>query len=205
MGDRVEMESLTRSDRVGLLLVIAGGVFAAGVTLVVSVVRIAEIVTNRDVPVRAPFVDTPAQLPVGPDGAAVTVLVDEATVRVSDMAGITVASLVIAQVALAVTVVLVVACGYLLCRNLMRGIAFSRTNSRLITVCSGVILFGWFATTMFGNMGINGAFAALSEHTYDNARFGINWTPCFVALALAVVAVAFQTGERLQRDTEGLV
>ncbi|QNG20365.1 DUF2975 domain-containing protein [Rhodococcus triatomae] len=196
---------LTRSDRWGLVFTVVGGLVVAVAALADAVWEIARILPNKDVAVQVPFVDMRAPLPVGPDGAPVDAVIDTATVQVSGMAGITLVSLILAHIAVAATVLALVGCGVVLCRNLARGIAFSRTNTRMIIASSVIVTAGWFAVAMFGTMGVNGAFAALSDYTYDNVTFAVDWAPVFVALALAVIGMAFQAGERLQKDAEGLV
>ena len=54
-------------------------------------------------------------------------------------------------------------------------------------------------------MTVNGALSAVSDYGYDGITFSTNWAVPFAILAIAAVGAAFQVGERLQRDTEGLV
>jgi hypothetical protein len=58
---------------------------------------------------------------------------------------------------------------------------------------------------MLTNMTVNGALSAVSDYTYDGVVFSTDFVPLFGVLALAAIGAAFQIGERLQRDTEGLV
>jgi len=51
----------------------------------------------------------------------------------------------------------------------------------------------------------NGALSAVSNYTYDSVTFAVSLAPAIAVLALAAVGVAIQLGERLQRETEGLV
>jgi hypothetical protein len=196
---------LSRGDRASLWFTIVAGAAAIAGILVLLSIRVVEILANRAVPVLLPFVDATAELPLGPNGALVTVQVEQATAAVSQMPAITVASLVFADVVsgLAACAVIVFLC--LFCRNLMRGRAFGPANTGLITATSFTILGGWFFGSLFSTMGVNGAFAALSDNTYDNVAFETSFTPMFAAFAVGAIAYAFQAGARLQRDTEGLV
>ncbi|AWB87266.1 hypothetical protein [Mycetocola zhujimingii] len=195
----------TRSDRADLWTVIVVGVMVAVFVLVNAIVRIASIVPNTDVDVLAPFFDTVTALPLGPDGAMVDVRVDSAWLTVSDLPVIVVVSLVAAVlVELAMTLV-IVASAMLLCRNLMTGNAFSRTNTRLVFTVSIALIAGTTLSNLFTTMGTNGAFATLSQGSYDGAVATGNVIPYFAAIALAAVALAFKAGERLQRDAEGLI
>jgi len=59
----------------------------------------------------------------------------------------------------------------------------------------------------FHNMAVNGALALLSDGTYDRAVVGtVDLLSIFgVAFVVALAGTAFAVGDRLQRDTEGLV
>ena len=70
---------------------------------------------------------------------------------------------------------------------------------------AAVLTVGWVFGSLFTTMSVNGALAAVSDHTYDGVLFSTDFTAMFGLLALGVVGAAFQIGERLQRDTEGLV
>lgn len=195
----------TRSDRVDLWTVIVLAAIVAVVTVVHAVTRIAAVLPNTGVEVLAPFFDTRAALPIGPNGSLVDVSVDQAVLTVSGMPAIVVTSLVLAVVIETLTTLTLVACGLWLCRNLMAGRAFTRTNTRLLITSSMVLVLGTAVGMLFETMGINGAFATLSEKTYDNAVGFVDFVPYFAASGLAVIALAFKAGERLQRETEGLV
>ncbi len=195
----------TRSDRADLWTVIIVGVMVAVFALGNAVVRIASVVPNTNVEVLAPFFDTVTALPLGLDGAMVDVRVDSAWLTVSDLPVIVVVSLIATVlVDLAMTLV-IVASAMLLCRNLMAGNAFSRTNTRLVFTVSITLIVGTTLSNLFTTMGTNGAFATLSQGSYDGAVATGNIVPYFAAIALGAVALAFKAGERLQRETEGLV
>ena len=55
-------------------------------------------------------------------------------------------------------------------------------------------------------MGANGAFARLSDRTFDNVVLAADLSQMFiVAFIAALAATTFTVGDRLRRDTEGLV
>jgi hypothetical protein len=68
-----------------------------------------------------------------------------------------------------------------------------------------VVTVGWLTTSILKQMGINGALAAVSDRTYETSTLSIDVLPVLGILGLGVVALALQLGERLKRDTEGLV
>ncbi|GGE91486.1 hypothetical protein [Mycetocola zhadangensis] len=196
---------LTRSDRADLWTVVVLGIIVAVIAIAHAVSRIAAIVPNSDIEVLAPFVDTTTELPIGPNGSMIGVEVDSAVLTVSGLPGIVIVSLIAAVIAQLLMTLAIVACGAILCRNLMLGRAFSRTNTRLVVTTSVVLVVGTALSGLFTIMGVNGAFATLSERSYDNVVASGNLLPYIVAAALAAVALAFKAGERLQRETEGLV
>lgn len=198
-------QNIDRGDRFA-------GWFTAGVAaiggiwiLVQAGIRIAEVLRGTDVPVLAPFSGETAPLPIGPGGSPVTVTVEQAVITADGLAPITTASLVLEAVVVALGLLGALACLALLCVNLARGIAFSRLNTRLILWGTVSLLVAWGAGGLFRTMGVNGTFAAVSHHSYDNVIFSADLGPLFAILALGMVGTAFTVGERLQRDTEGLV
>jgi hypothetical protein len=196
---------ISRSDRVGLVVMIVLGAAAALWSIYSAASRIIEVVTASEIPVLAPFIGEHAHLPLGPGGASTTVEVEEAVIFASNPAPATLFALIAAPVVSVIATLIVITCIALFCRNLLEGVAFSRTNTRLVITASVTIALGWFVSSLFTTMGVNGAFAALSNHEYDNVIFATDFTPVIMALALSAVGLAFQAGERMQRDTEGLV
>jgi len=201
----MDRQDIDRGDRYAGWFTAAAAAIAGVVVIVQAVGRVAEVLPNRDVPVLAPFAGEHTQLPIGPGGAPVTVAVDQAVITASDLAPVTVTSLVLEAVVVAIGLLGALACLALLCVNLARGTAFSRTNSRLVVLGTFSLLIAWALGGLFRTMGMNGTFAAVSEHTYDNVIFATDLAPVAAILALGAVATAFAVGERLQRDTEGLV
>jgi hypothetical protein len=208
MENIVEVESgvrPTRSDRVDLWTVIVVGAIVAVGAIGFAITRVAGILPNSGVEVLAPFVDTTASLPIGPSGTDVIVEVDQGVLTVSGLPGMVVTSLILAVVVELVMTLAIVACAGLLCWNLMRGRAFSRTNTRLVIGSAIVLVAGTALGGFFQTMGINGALATIGDQSYDSLVASGSLVPYFIATGLAVVALAFKAGERMQRDTVGLV
>jgi hypothetical protein len=141
---------------------------------------------------------------VGVHGSTISGNLESATVGVNNLTGfaLTLKAIgdglgVLAQVALAL-------CAYGIGRALLRGRPFSRdvTRNAIIAAVSllgfGVAsqLVSWWARVVILN-------------EMDSVQFSRNLTfdPAVLTagLAVALVAVAFRYGERMQRDTEGLV
>jgi len=197
---------ISRSDTVGLLLFMVAGVAIAAWGIGAAVLRILEVAPNRDVSVAAEFAGTPAEAPIGPDGALVTVELDKAIVTLPALPGASWASLIMQQVIAATTIAVVVACLLLLCWSVMRNQVFSRRNTALVAVAGITGTIGFAAVPFFGNMAANGAFVRLSDGDFDNVVMAVDVMPLFfLAFLAAMAATVFTVGDRLRRETEGLV
>lgn len=197
--------TLSRSDRIGMYATVVLGAIGAALTVWTTVARLAEVLPGRGIPVLVPFVGESASLPLGPDGAAVPVQVEQAVVTVDEPAAATFFALVAHPVVtgLAVLAGIVILC--LFCLNLARGKAFTASTVRLVIAGTAVLLVGWVLGSLFETMGVNGALAAVSAHSYIGATVQVDFTAAFGVLALGAIGAAFQIGQRLQRETEGLV
>ena len=133
----------------------------------------------------------------------------EGTYRMSDITvtglGAGVRALLAGSRVLDLSMHLTVAIGViLLCVALAKGRPFIPLMRRaLIVISMTVIVGGLLGSGLLGfaNMEI--------AHSLDRAEFpmvaNIDFTAAIVGVALALVAAAFELGERLQRDSEGLV
>jgi hypothetical protein len=193
----------SRNDRAALIIAIIIGVGVVGYSLIDAITRIVVIVGNTNVPVTAAF-DTAATLPLGPDGSAIDVIASQAVVYASDMAGITVVSLVLAEIVYAIAVSVTVLCASFALRNIIRGRAFSTANVGLIGVATLTVAFGWMLNWLFTTMGANGALAALGAPG-ANAPFAVEPVMIFAIAALGGLSTAFVVGHRLENETKGLV
>ncbi|MBD7958124.1 hypothetical protein H9651_10780 [Microbacterium sp. Sa4CUA7] len=198
--------ALSTGDRAGLLIMmIAGAALTVG-TVVAAIMRIVDVLTSPSVEVFAEFAGTPAVAPIGVDGAGVEVALDTAVLTLTDLPVASLWSIIIQQVLLAVGVVTVVTCLLLLARSVLRDRVFSRGNTRLVNIAGLTALLGVAAYPFFGNMAANGAFAALSERTFDNVLMTVDFGSLFaVAFVAALASTVFLVGDRLQRETAGLV
>ena len=198
--------SIKRADAVSLWLFMAAGAAIAVWVTWTAIARIIEVLPNRDVAVLAPFAGTPAEAPIGADGAPVTVELEQAVLTVPELPIASIWAIVIQQVVLVLAVVAVVTALIWLSRNVARGVVFCRTNTVLVSTAGMVGLLGYFAVPFFGNMASNGGFAVLSDHTFNNVIMTLDpFALVLAAFVVALMSTVFAIGERLQRDTEGLV
>lgn len=194
-----------RSDRIAMYITVVIGALGIVLTATRAITRLIEVAPGRDIPVLVPFVDETAALPIGPDGAAVEVAVDQAVVTVPQPAPATLFALWAEPIVFALAIIAGIVVGALFCLRLARGRAFERGTARLVFIGASILAAGWFVGAMLTNMTVNGALSAVSDYTYDGITFSVDVVPVFGLLALGAIGAAFQIGERLQRDTEGLV
>ncbi|MDZ5146156.1 hypothetical protein [Microbacterium testaceum] len=198
---------LSRGDTAGFVLFLIGGVAIAVAAVVQAITDIARVLPNRDITLLAPFAATDAQAPLGPGGSAVTVQLDSASVTVASLQPASLAALVISHAVFAAAMVTVVTLLLVLCFGILRGRIFSRAHTALVTAAGLVAIAGMYFVPFFHNMAVNGALALVSEGTYDRAVVGtVDVFAIFaVAFVVALAGTVFAVGDRLQRDTEGLV
>lgn len=94
----------------------------------------------------------------------------------------------------------------MLCWRLYSGSPFRRSITRAIALSAcALVVGGMVAPALYGF----GAWAALDELGIASAAFpyamALDFGPALAGVALGLVATAFQLGERLQHDTDGLV
>lgn len=196
----------TRGDVISLAIFMITGAAIAVWSVVAAVLRIIEVAPNRDVEVFAPFAGTVAQAPIGRDGALVPVALESAVLTAPELPIASVVALVMQPIVGALAVIIVITCLLALSANIIRGRVFGRANTTLVTIAGLVALVGLAGVPFLGNMGANGAFAWISDRTFDNVILSVDPFP-FIGLAFvaALASTVFTVGDRIQRDTEGLV
>lgn len=198
--------TLSRADRIGMVVLVGVGLVLAVITVVGAVLRLVESLGGGPIQVFAEFAGTPAEAPIGVDGAPVTVALDAAILSVSDLPLASVISLVIQQVILVAAVLVVAGMLLMLSLGILRGVVFSKRHTVYVGTASTAAFFGIVLYPFFGNMAANGAFAALSDGTFENVVLSVQPLTFIVAAFIAALATTvFSVGARLQRDTEGLV
>jgi hypothetical protein len=131
--------------------------------------------------------------------------VDTATVVVHDPAPATLFALYAQPVWNSVIICTCLVIAALFFLRIARGQAFTQRTVRLTYAGAAVVTGGWLGSVMLTNMTTNGALSAVSEYTYESVNFEASLIPMLAVLLLAAMAGALQLGERLQRDTDGLI
>lgn len=179
------------------------GLIVTGWTVVDLVQRLISVFSNSDVPITVWLEDVEAVLPLDQGGAQVTL--SSGVADVSGMPPFILGVVALSAIVRAAAVLAVTGLVLTLCLNLTRGRIFSSGNTLLVSAISAAIAIGWFLTSLFAQMASNSAVNVLTDKAYSSAQAPIEWTPYLAAFGVAVVALAFRAGERLQRDTDGLV
>ncbi|WP_162621879.1 DUF2975 domain-containing protein [Microbacterium suaedae] len=196
---------LTKDDRWSAIGTVALAVLLGSATVAFGVADIVRIVTEDPVSLLAPFSGEPAQLPIGPGAEMREVSVESAHISAPGIPAVSYTALVGGVVAGIVATLVVLACVSVLCLNIVRRRIFAVSNARALTIAASAVGFGWAVTFLADTVAINGAFNAISGGDYNNVLAQTNFTPLLGVFVLGALAAAFRVGERLQRDTEGLV
>jgi hypothetical protein len=190
----------TRSTRADLVATLVMGGIAVFVVLTNLVLRLVDLFDGGAVAVPVLFSSMDIPLPSG----EAMVAVDQGVVTASDIPFATAASVFLAAVLPAAATLVVIGCSGRLVLRLLRGHAFEAGTSTTIAVVSFAILGGWIADTLFSTMAANGALAAIGAGD-DGHAFTVSWVPFLVSIGLGSLAILLRSGERMRRDTEGLV
>lgn len=198
--------ALSRGDTGALIGFCIAGVAIAAYITVFSVIRILNLVSGTTVPVMVEFVDQPVEAPLGAGGADITLELDRAAINAPALPPIAIATGVIGQILQIVTIVVVIGCLLLLARSILAGTVFSRRNTRLVMLAGLTGLVGYAAVQFFDNMLANAAVSSVTDNAVDNAVISIEpFTFILAAFVISIIGTTFVIGDRLQRDTEGLV
>lgn len=191
-------------DRVGLGIFIFAGLALTVSTAVFAAIRITEVLGPGATPVEVNFAALPAEIPAGDRGMGLEVT--SGIIRVRDLST---ASLFagIAGPALTTLVTATIAfCLIVLAVSIMRGHIFNKRNSRLVVTAGITGLLGFAAVNLFNTMLANETLALISGNEVESIVFSVQpGTYLLAAFVIALVSSVFVIGERMQRDTEGLV
>lgn len=198
---------ISRGDRGALIGFCLAGILIAAYITVFSIIRIVELARGVNVPVLVEFIgsETPVDLPLS-TGDSIAVGLDSATITAPQLPAIAAVPGIIGQLAQILTIVVVIGCLILLARSVLTGRVFSRRNTALVSTAGITGLVGFAAVRFFDNMLANATIARITDNGVDNAVISVEpFTFILGAFAVALISTVFVIGDRLQRDTEGLV
>jgi hypothetical protein len=198
---------LSIPNRIVYIALLALGAVWVGFRLVETVIRLVEVIPNRDVRIPVPFIDMAVPVPIGTDGTSLPVQISDGLLTVPSLepAGYVILLL---QILVGIAAVVVVAgSAALVGLSILRAQFFSRRNTILVTIAALVALFGWAVEPFFMTMVSDVAINAVSDPGYDSPGFptrdlGSQLLAVFIA---GTVPTVFALGDKLRRDTVGLV
>lgn len=198
--------TLSKGDSGALIgFAISGFAIAAWISTA-SVIRIIELVRGTDVPVTVDFIDTKVDVALTGGAGTVPVGLETGILTAPQLTPIAIVPGVIGQIVAILTIITVIGCLVLLSRSIIRGHVFSRRNTVLVSTAGITGLVGFAATRFFDNMLANAAVSIVTDNAVDNAVMTIEpFTFVLAAFIIAVIGTAFGVGDKLQRETEGLV
>ncbi len=197
--------SLSRGDIGALIVFSIAGVGIAIYMAVVSIIRILELARGADVQVLVEFAGDPVDLPLA-DGRSIAVGLETATITAPSLPPIASVPGIIGQVLQIVTVVVVIGCLIVLARSVLGGRIFSRRHTALVSTAGITGLLGFAGVRFFDNMLAHATVAQIADNGVDNALISVEpLTFVLAAFVVALTSTIFTIGDRLQRETVGLV
>ncbi|MBT2483576.1 MULTISPECIES: DUF2975 domain-containing protein [unclassified Microbacterium] len=201
-----EQRTLTRGDTAALVAFCIAGLAIAANFVVYSIFRIVELARGTDVPVIVEFVGQPVQAPLGDGTDTITLGLDEATITAAQLPPIAAVPGIIGQVSQMITIIVVIGCLILLARSTLSGRVFSRRNTALVMTAGITGLVGFAAVRFFENMLANATVSVITDNAIENSIITVEPVAFILAaFIIAVIGTAFVIGDKLQRETEGLV
>jgi hypothetical protein len=199
--------TISRGDSGALIGFCIAGVLIAAYITVFSVMRIIELARGVDVPVLIEFAPdaSAVDLPLS-TGGSVAVGLDRGTIIAPQLPAIAAVPGIIGQVLQIITILVVIGCLILLARSTVSGRIFGRGRTALVATAGITGLLGFASVRFFDNMLANATVARITDNGIDNAVMsGEPFTFILGAFVIALICTVFSIGDRLQRDTDGLV
>ncbi|WEK60942.1 MAG: hypothetical protein P0Y60_16820 [Candidatus Microbacterium colombiense] len=198
---------LSRGDTGALIAFCGAGVAIATTITILSGVRIAELARGTDVPVLVEFVGQRVEIPLGAGGTGVVpVELDRATITAPELPMMATVPGILGQIIQIITIIVVIGSLILLARSMLSGRIFGRGRTTLVATAGITGLVGFAMVRFFENMLANATVAAVTDTADANAVISVEpFTFILAAFVVALITTVFVIGDRLQRDTEGLV
>ncbi|MFJ4175174.1 hypothetical protein [Microbacterium sp. NPDC089696] len=197
--------TLSRGDVASLVGFCIAGVVIALYFTVFSITRIVELARGTDVAVPIEFLGDSVDLPLA-TGGTIPVALDSGTILAPQLPLVAVVPGILAQVVQIIAVVVVIACLILLARSTIGGRIFGRGRTALVATAGITGLLGFSGVRFFDNMLANATVSRLTDNAIDNAVITVEPFPFILAaFVIALITTVFSIGDRLQKETEGLV
>ena len=188
----------------GIAVVVLGG------TLVLSVLGIASTISSGAISVT---LSTEQLLPAEADQGPAVLLsgsYDTASVVVAGLDGGAFTVALIAKILLSITQIAIAASVALLCWSLVKARPFRRSLSLTVTLAGATVLLGGILSA---GLTVLSSFMIADQLNAPDAGLDGFWPvlagvdPTFIAIGITLLlaGLAFEYGDKLQRDTDGLV
>lgn len=184
--------------------IIVGGALTI-VSAVLSAIRIIEILRPGPTPVMVKMVDVTAAIPLS-NGTTLPAAISTAEIQASELPLASIIAGVTGPILTTLTLAAITVCLTLLALSIMRGRIFSTRNTKLVVAAALTGLLGFSFANLCNTMLANGALAWATGNEIDNTVVSVEPAVYLIgAFAAGVVITVFTAGERMQRDTEGLI
>jgi hypothetical protein len=201
---RTDQTTMSRGDKVSLIAFCIAGVLIVGFVTVHGILRIIQLARGVDVPVLVEFIDLPVS--TATDAGQIALNVDRAILTAPELPPIATVPGIIGVVVQILTIAVVVGCLILLSGSILRGRVFSRRNTALAMTAGIAGMFGFATSRFFDNMLANATVNVVTDNALDNAVLTVEpFVFILAAFVIATIGTVFVVGDRLQRETEGLV
>lgn len=197
----------SKGDQTALWLFIVAGAALTVATVIGGISRIIEVLAPGPTPVQVNLPSgTNTEVPYGTGGATLSLEIEQATMHATDIPATSVAAGVAAPLLTILVTATIAACLIALAISVLRGAIFSKRNTWLVTVATATGILGYGVIMLCNTMLANGAMARATGGELDNMVFSFELAPLILAaFAIALIGSVFVVGERMQRETEGLV
>lgn len=193
-----------RSDRVGLWIFNVLGIAIAASAAVMSTARVLEFFRRAPVDIDMNFSGTTSNLVSG--GATYEIELTKGVLSSDNLPTAAVVAGVAQAIVMGLAVIAIVVCLLLLSARVMRGQVFGRVSTFLILVAGISGLVGAVAFKILGGILAVEAFQRVSAGMDDLVIAEFDLGPFILAgFVIALLTSVFTVGDRLQRETEGLV
>lgn len=194
-----------RGDRGAFWFMIVVGGAITIVSAVLSVFTIIDILRPGPTSVMVKMADVTAAIPFG-DGGILPARISTAEIQAVDLPIASIVAGVAAPILTTLTLAALTACLTLLALSIMRGRIFSKRNTKLVITAALIGLLGFSFANLCSTMLANGALAWATNNAIDNVVVSVEPAVYLIgAFAAGLIITVFTAGERMQRDTEGLI
>lgn len=202
----IKSEQVKQADAVSLWIFNILGLAIAAIATVTAIIRVFELVGDKPVTVPVSFSGQNAEVLPQPGAETVTVNLEGADLTVDNLPALGIAAGIGEAVVLAATIVTVIICLLRLSIRVTHGQIFGKSSTRLVSGAGITALVGITISHVLGGMVGAEALLVASDDFPSVTMANVEVFPFVLAgFVIALISTVFVIGDRLQRETEGLV